>query len=179
MRRALELAALGEAHASPNPMVGAVIVAPDGRIIGEGWHRRCGGPHAEVNAVASVANPDELRRPRCTSLSNRARTGGARLRAPSSSSTSRYRAWWWRLRTPSPPSAAAASPCCARPAWRCARACSPRRAVGSTPASSRPTPSSAPSWCSNGHRAPTASWTAAARAPKRKPRGCRRLSRGC
>ena len=61
MRRALELAALGEAHASPNPMVGAVIVAPDGRIIGEGWHRRCGGPHAEVNAVASVANPDELR----------------------------------------------------------------------------------------------------------------------
>ena len=61
MRRALELAALGEAHASPNPMVGAVIVAPDGRIIGEGWHRRCGGPPADVNAVASVANPDELR----------------------------------------------------------------------------------------------------------------------
>ena len=68
MRRALELAALGEAHASPNPMVGAVIVAPDGRIIGEGWHRRCGGPHAEVNAVASVANPDELRTPPCAKL---------------------------------------------------------------------------------------------------------------
>ncbi len=54
MRRALELARHGELDASPNPMVGAVIVAPDGRIIGEGWHRRCGQGHAEVNAVASV-----------------------------------------------------------------------------------------------------------------------------
>lgn len=53
MRRALELAAHGRAGASPNPMVGAVITA-DGRIIGEGWHRRCGGPHAEVNAMNSV-----------------------------------------------------------------------------------------------------------------------------
>lgn len=62
MRRALQLAALGEAHASPNPMVGAVIAAPDGSIIGEGWHRRCGGPHAEVNAIASVtADPELLR----------------------------------------------------------------------------------------------------------------------
>lgn len=58
MRRALELAANGAAYASPNPMVGAVIVAPDGRVIGEGWHRRCGGGHAEVNAVASVAEAD-------------------------------------------------------------------------------------------------------------------------
>lgn len=58
MRRALELAANGAAYASPNPMVGAVIVAPDGRVIGEGWHRRCGEGHAEVNAVASVAEAD-------------------------------------------------------------------------------------------------------------------------
>lgn len=58
MRRALELAANGAAYASPNPMVGAVIVAPDGRVIGEGWHRRCGQGHAEVNAVASVAEAD-------------------------------------------------------------------------------------------------------------------------
>ena len=43
---------------APNPMVGAVITAPDGRIIGQGWHRRFGGPHAEVNAVASVAEAD-------------------------------------------------------------------------------------------------------------------------
>ena len=46
MRRAIRLAGLGLGWASPNPMVGAVIVK-DGRIIGEGWHRRCGGPHAE------------------------------------------------------------------------------------------------------------------------------------
>ncbi|MDE5724089.1 MAG: bifunctional diaminohydroxyphosphoribosylaminopyrimidine deaminase/5-amino-6-(5-phosphoribosylamino)uracil reductase RibD [Paramuribaculum sp.] len=56
MRRALQLARCGESGASPNPMVGAVVVC-DGRIIGEGYHRRCGGPHAEVNAIASVADP--------------------------------------------------------------------------------------------------------------------------
>lgn len=58
MRRALQLARQGAGHTSPNPMVGAVIVAPDGTIIGEGWHRRCGEAHAEVNAVAAVCNPD-------------------------------------------------------------------------------------------------------------------------
>lgn len=57
MSRALELAARGRGSASPNPMVGAVIVAGD-RIIGEGYHRRCGGPHAEVNAIASVKDAD-------------------------------------------------------------------------------------------------------------------------
>lgn len=57
MRRALELARHGLLDASPNPMVGAVIVSPDSRIIGEGWHRRCGEGHAEVNAIASVADP--------------------------------------------------------------------------------------------------------------------------
>ncbi|MDE6061433.1 MAG: bifunctional diaminohydroxyphosphoribosylaminopyrimidine deaminase/5-amino-6-(5-phosphoribosylamino)uracil reductase RibD [Duncaniella sp.] len=61
MRRALELARHGELDASPNPMVGAVIVDPSGRIIGEGWHRRCGEGHAEVNAVASVKDPAMLR----------------------------------------------------------------------------------------------------------------------
>ena len=58
MRRALQLARLGAGHVSPNPMVGAVITAPDGRIIGEGWHRRYGSGHAEVNAVASVSEVD-------------------------------------------------------------------------------------------------------------------------
>lgn len=53
MKRCLELASLGAGSASPNPMVGCVIVR-DGRIIGEGWHRKYGGPHAEVNAVADV-----------------------------------------------------------------------------------------------------------------------------
>lgn len=58
MRRALRLAANGRGFTAPNPMVGAVIVAPDGRVIGEGWHRRCGQAHAEVNAVASVKDAD-------------------------------------------------------------------------------------------------------------------------
>ena len=53
MQRCIQLARCGEAGAPPNPMVGAVIVC-DGRIIGEGFHRRCGGPHAEVNAINSV-----------------------------------------------------------------------------------------------------------------------------
>lgn len=58
MRRALQLARLGEGLVSPNPMVGAVIVAADGRIIGEGYHHRYGGPHAEVCAVRSVKEAD-------------------------------------------------------------------------------------------------------------------------
>lgn len=58
MRRALQLAACGEGFVSPNPLVGAVVVAPDGRIIGQGWHRRFGGPHAEVQAVRSVREVD-------------------------------------------------------------------------------------------------------------------------
>ena len=66
MRRALALARAGAGHVSPNPMVGAVITAPDGRIIGEGWHRRFGGPHAEVNAVRSVADADRALFPQST-----------------------------------------------------------------------------------------------------------------
>lgn len=53
MKRCLELALRGAGSASPNPMVGCVIVHR-GRIIGEGWHRRCGEAHAEVNAVADA-----------------------------------------------------------------------------------------------------------------------------
>ncbi|MCR4583271.1 MAG: bifunctional diaminohydroxyphosphoribosylaminopyrimidine deaminase/5-amino-6-(5-phosphoribosylamino)uracil reductase RibD, partial [Prevotella sp.] len=63
MRRCLQLAANGRQNAKPNPMVGAVIVAetPQGvtRIIGEGYHVRCGEGHAEVNAFAAVAKADE------------------------------------------------------------------------------------------------------------------------
>ncbi len=57
MQRALQLARCGEGRTAPNPMVGAVVVA-DGRIIGEGYHRTYGGPHAEVNAIASVSPED-------------------------------------------------------------------------------------------------------------------------
>ena len=52
MAHALQLALRGAGHTRPNPMVGAVLVK-DGRIIGEGWHKQYGGPHAEVNAFAS------------------------------------------------------------------------------------------------------------------------------
>jgi len=52
MRRCLELASTASGYAAPNPMVGAVVVC-DGRIIGEGFHRQYGEPHAEVNAICS------------------------------------------------------------------------------------------------------------------------------
>ena len=51
MRLALELAERGAGWTSPNPLVGAVLVK-DGRIIGQGWHARCGGLHAERHALA-------------------------------------------------------------------------------------------------------------------------------
>jgi diaminohydroxyphosphoribosylaminopyrimidine deaminase/5-amino-6-(5-phosphoribosylamino)uracil reductase len=53
MKLALKLAAKGRGYASPNPMVGAVIVKK-GRIIGQGWHRCCGENHAEVNAIQNA-----------------------------------------------------------------------------------------------------------------------------
>ena len=52
--RAITLARKGEGHTRPNPPVGAVIVV-DGKIVGEGWHRRCGGDHAEVAAIKDAA----------------------------------------------------------------------------------------------------------------------------
>jgi diaminohydroxyphosphoribosylaminopyrimidine deaminase / 5-amino-6-(5-phosphoribosylamino)uracil reductase len=60
MRRAIELARNGAGRVSPNPMVGCVI-ARAGNVIGEGWHREYGGPHAEVHAVNSVPDPALLR----------------------------------------------------------------------------------------------------------------------
>ena len=64
MRRALDLALLGQGHTRPNPMVGCVVVGPGGTIIGEGYHERHGGPHAEVNALASVPDQQLLRHSR-------------------------------------------------------------------------------------------------------------------
>ena len=55
MRRALRLASLGR-HASPNPMVGCVIVDAHGHTIGEGYHHAPGGPHAEIWALRSAGD---------------------------------------------------------------------------------------------------------------------------
>ena len=53
MRRALALAERGHGGTSPNPLVGAIL-ARDGTIIGQGWHKRAGESHAEINALAAV-----------------------------------------------------------------------------------------------------------------------------
>src|SRR3954452_14681937 len=53
LERAIELAARGVGQVTPNPYVGAVV-ARDGEVVGEGWHERYGGPHAEVNALAAA-----------------------------------------------------------------------------------------------------------------------------
>ncbi len=59
MARCIELAKNGLGTTYPNPLVGAVVVC-DGKIIGEGWHRKSGEPHAEVLAIRSVKDPDLL-----------------------------------------------------------------------------------------------------------------------
>ncbi|MCB0712136.1 MAG: bifunctional diaminohydroxyphosphoribosylaminopyrimidine deaminase/5-amino-6-(5-phosphoribosylamino)uracil reductase RibD [Ignavibacteriae bacterium] len=58
MRRALELASRGIGNVSPNPMVGAVVTDENGAIIAEGYHRKFGEPHAEVEALRQVAGED-------------------------------------------------------------------------------------------------------------------------
>lgn len=59
MQRCLDLALLGIGDVAPNPMVGCVIVH-NGLVIGEGFHMKYGGPHAEVNAIRSVKNQELL-----------------------------------------------------------------------------------------------------------------------
>jgi diaminohydroxyphosphoribosylaminopyrimidine deaminase/5-amino-6-(5-phosphoribosylamino)uracil reductase len=61
MQRCLELAQQGAGRVAPNPLVGAVLVH-NGEIIGEGAHLQYGGPHAEVNAIRLVSNPELLSR---------------------------------------------------------------------------------------------------------------------
>jgi len=53
LARAIELAERGRGSTYPNPIVGAVVVR-DGAVVGEGWHERKGGPHAEVNALTAA-----------------------------------------------------------------------------------------------------------------------------
>ncbi len=55
MNKCLELARLGEYYVAPNPMVGAILVESESeRIVGEGWHKEFGGPHAEVNCFQNA-----------------------------------------------------------------------------------------------------------------------------
>ena len=61
IRRCIELAKNGLGTTYPNPMVGSVIVC-DGKIIGEGWHKKSGEPHAEVNAVNAVKDKSLLKK---------------------------------------------------------------------------------------------------------------------
>ncbi len=61
MKEALELASKGKGYVSPNPMVGCVIVDAKGDKIAEGYHKKFGGPHAEVNAIKSLKNKDKLK----------------------------------------------------------------------------------------------------------------------
>lgn len=59
MQRCIELALKAKGHTYPNPLVGSVIVH-NGKIIGEGYHQKAGEPHAEINAINSVKNPELL-----------------------------------------------------------------------------------------------------------------------
>jgi diaminohydroxyphosphoribosylaminopyrimidine deaminase/5-amino-6-(5-phosphoribosylamino)uracil reductase len=54
MERALFHAARGRGRTSPNPLVGAVLVSPDGVVVGQGFHERAGEAHAEVRALAAA-----------------------------------------------------------------------------------------------------------------------------
>ncbi|UYQ61048.1 bifunctional diaminohydroxyphosphoribosylaminopyrimidine deaminase/5-amino-6-(5-phosphoribosylamino)uracil reductase RibD [Streptomyces peucetius] len=54
MRRAIELAARGLGSTSPNPVVGCVITDASGHVVGEGYHERAGGPHAEIHALRAA-----------------------------------------------------------------------------------------------------------------------------
>ena len=55
MRRALQIASLGDGSTSPNPLVGAVVLDSKGNLVGEGFHSHAGGPHAEVLALSQAA----------------------------------------------------------------------------------------------------------------------------
>lgn len=56
MKRALELAAKAIGRTTPNPLVGAVIVDENGHVVGEGYHKKAGTPHAEINALQAAGN---------------------------------------------------------------------------------------------------------------------------
>jgi diaminohydroxyphosphoribosylaminopyrimidine deaminase / 5-amino-6-(5-phosphoribosylamino)uracil reductase len=75
LSRAIELAEQGRGRVSPNPLVGAVIVGPEGDVISEGWHARFGGPHAEREAIAAAGDADLRRATMYVSLEPCCHTG--------------------------------------------------------------------------------------------------------
>ena len=56
MERAARMALRGHSGAEPNPMVGCVILDAHGNFVAEGYHRRCGGPHAEIEALVRAGD---------------------------------------------------------------------------------------------------------------------------
>ena len=89
MRRALVLAARGLGETNPNPVVGCVVVK-GGRVVGEGFHQRAGGPHAEVMALKR-AGPRARGATLYVTLEPCAHLGNARRRALRSSRASGVR----------------------------------------------------------------------------------------
>ena len=59
MKRALQLASLGEGSTSPNPLVGAVVLSDEGKLVGEGFHARAGEAHAEIGALSQAGSKAE------------------------------------------------------------------------------------------------------------------------
>ena len=80
MLRALELAASPGVPLGPNPRVGCVLLADDGRVVAEGFHRGAGTPHAEADALAKAGAAAPAPPP--WSPSSRATTPAAPARAP-------------------------------------------------------------------------------------------------
>ena len=61
MRKVFDLAILGEEKVFPNPLVGAIIIDENNNILGQGYHKKFGENHAEVNAINSVKNKNDLK----------------------------------------------------------------------------------------------------------------------
>ena len=125
MDRALFLAARGRGRTSPNPMVGAVVVSPDGVIVGQGFHERAGSRTRRCRRSAWPARARAGRR--CTARSSRAAIRDAPVRARRASSKPASRASWRRPSIRIRSSMAAASAICARRAWTSRSAWASRR----------------------------------------------------